>query len=155
MQSSKQIADGSGRITIVQADDRGEPDFITLIQPQDFRNQLNYAELISFPLNRNDWPGKGSARLGVLMFSANVNQGTNGADYVLLDCIAYGYIGSAATVIKRMAFSSFAGDDYLRLDDSNNYDKIGVAGRQIVNGRPDNTTQLISLSLTVSARISR
>ena len=155
MQSSKQIADGSGRITIVETDDRGEPDFVAMIAPQDFRNQLNYAELISFPLNRDDWPGKGSARLGLLQFSANVNQGTNGADYVLLDCIVYGYIGSAQTVIKRMAFGPNAPDDYVRLDDSNNYDKISVAGRQIVNGRPDNTTQLISLSLMVVARISR
>lgn len=155
MQSSSKVTDGSGRITIVETDDRGEPEFVSLIQPVDFRNSLNYAELLFFPLNRGDWAGKGSARLGMLMFSANINQGTNGADYVLLDCIVYGYIGASPTVIKRMAFSSFAPDDYVRLDPSNNYDKISVAGRQIVNGRPDNTTQLTTLSLTASARISR
>jgi hypothetical protein len=155
VQSSKTVQDGSGRVTIVETDDRGEPEFIALATALDFKNQPNYVELVSFPLNRGDWTGKGSGRIGLLMFSANVNQGGNGADYVLLDCIVYGYIGSAPTVIKRMAFGPNAPDDFMRLDDSNNYDKVGIAGRQIVNGRPDSTTTLVSLSLTVSGRISR
>ena len=155
MQSSSKVQDGSGRITIVETDDRGEPEFVALTAQADFSKQPNYVELVSFPLNRGDNPGKGSARLGLLMFSANVNPGVAALDYLLLDCIVYGYVGSAPTVIKRMAFGANAPDDFMRLDDSNNYDKIGIAGRQIVNGRPDSTTTVGSLTLTVSGRISR
>jgi hypothetical protein len=155
VQSSTTVQEGSGRVTIVEHDDRGEPEFIALAAPVDFRNQANYQELVNIPLGRGDWTGKGSARLGLLMFSATINQGTNGADYVLLDCIVYGYIGASPTVIKRMSFGVNAPDDYLRLDDSNNYDKITIAGRQVVNGRPDGTTALVALSLTVNGRISR
>lgn len=155
MRGNKQISDGSGRITIVETDDRGEPDFITLVAPVSFAGLTDYKELITFPLNRGDWVGKGTARLGLLMFSANVNQGQAGADYVLLDCFVNGYIGSSPTVIKRMSFGPNAPDDFMRLDDANNYDKVGIAGRQIVNGRPDNVTQLVSLTLMVSGRVSR
>jgi hypothetical protein len=155
--TTKTVNDGSGRVQIVEHDDRGEPEQLTLPVVGDFRLQGAYAELISVPMNRDQQqPGKGSARLGLLLFSANVSPPTTvGADYVVLDCIVYGYLASAATVIKRMAFGSGAPDDFLRLDDSNNYDRIGVAGRQIVNGRPDSTTALAALSLTVVGRVSR
>ena len=155
MLKSQTISDGSGRIRIVESDDRGEPEQISLPTVADFRKYATYQELISLPLARDAQQGKGSARIGLLLLSANVNQGAAAGDYVLLDCIVYGYLGSAGTVIKRVAFGPGASDDFVRLDDSDNYDRIGIAGRQIVNGLPDSTSQLAALSLQVTGRISR
>jgi hypothetical protein len=154
--STKTINDGSGQVRIVETDDRGEPEQLSLPSVADFARVGTYQELISLSLKRDPQQHKGSARLGLLLFSANVNPGlVAGVDYLLLDCIVYGYLASAATVIKRMAFGPGAPDDFLRLDDSNNYDAIGVAGRMLVNGLPDSTSAIQALTLQVSGRISR
>lgn len=160
MQKSRATSDPSGRVSIIESDDRGEPEQAGSIKTADFRGLSTYQELISIPLTRDDANGRGSARLGLFLFSSNVNPGVlygpiSGLDFVLLDCIVYGYISSASTVIKRMAFGIGSPDDLLRLDDSNNYDSIGIAGRQIVNGAPDSATPLSSLTLMVVGRISR
>lgn len=155
MLKSQAITDGSGRVRIVESDDRGEPEQISLPAVADFARVSTYQELISIPLKRDPQQGKGSARLGLLLFSANINPGSVALDYLLLDCIVYGYLASAATVIKRMAFGAQAPDDFLRLDDSNNYDSVGVAGRMLVNGLPNSTAAIQALTLQVSGRVSR
>jgi hypothetical protein len=152
---SRTTSDPSGRLTIVETDDRGEPEQAGSVYTGDFRGMANYQELISIPLTRDDQARRGSARLGLFLFSSNVNPGLVAVDYLLLDCIVYGYLASAATVIKRMAFGVGSPDDLLRLDDSNNYDAIGVAGREIINGVPSSLGTVQSLTLTVVGRVSR
>lgn len=155
MLKSQLIQDGSGRVRIVESDDRGEPEQLSLPSVADFARVSTYQELISLPLRRDPQQARGSARLGLFLFSANVNPGAVVLDYLQLDCIVYGYLASAATVIKRMAFGPGAPDDFLRLDDSNNYDAIGVAGRMLVNGLPNSTAAVNALTLQVSGRVTR
>lgn len=154
MLSSTKVQDGSGRVTVTTTDDRGEPEPIGLGQIANFIGLTTYQELITIPLNRDPQRKRGSARLGLFLFSANVNPGTVANDYLVLDCFVTGYLGGAGTVVKRMSFGPGAPNDFLRLDDSNNYDAIGVSGRQLLNGLPDNSA-ISALSLTVIGRISR
>jgi hypothetical protein len=150
-----EIQTGSGQVRIVESDDRGEPDGLAAPGVADFRFCATFVEKINLPLSRDATARRGSTRLGVLLLTAQVNASPAVVDYLALDVIVTGYIGSAPTVIKRLSFGPGATDDFVRLDDANNYDSIGISGRQNVNGAGDSTTAVGQLALQAVGRFSR
>jgi hypothetical protein len=151
---TSQIVDGSGRVVVHTQDDRGEPEDWNNPQVVDFEQCATFQERLTIPMNRAD--GKGSFRLGTLLLNAQVIPGPTFTGTLLaLEVLVVGYLGTAPTTIKSTVFGAFISQDVVQLDDGTSYDSIGIFGRQVVDGLPDGTTPVGTLSLQVSGRFTR
>jgi hypothetical protein len=152
--SSSQIVDGSGRVVVHMKDDRGEPEDFNNPVVVSFAQQATFTERITIPMNRDET--KGSFRLGTLLLNAQIIPGPTFTGTLLaLEVLVIGYVGTAPTTIKSTVFGAFLAQDVVTFDDGDSYDTIGIMGRQVVDGLPDGTTPVATLTLQVAGRFTR
>lgn len=147
------VKDGSGRVTIKELDDRGEPE-LYVSNTEDCRGTSVFTEKIAIPFRRIPDAKKGSYVLGLLLVAAQVTDGS-GADTVALEANVLGYVGSAPTVIRRMVFGPGASLQAVRFDVTDTFERVALEARVLVNGVPDGTTVITAASLQASGRFYR
>ena len=133
MVESRTTTDPSGRVTIVEKDDRGSSYPIILSQNIDVRGISAFSELGRITLER--------ARKGHLFLSATAQ--TNGAftgSFVAIEVKVVGYVASAASVLLYTAMDSNINLVNFAWDEPNSYTALGIEARQIVDGLASGTT---------------
>jgi hypothetical protein len=125
--------DPSGRVTIVETDDRGSPFPIIVSQPVNVRGIAAFSELVRIPMER--------ARKGHLLLSALVR--TNGlflAQFVFVEINVVGYVASAPQVLMRTALGANTNLVTFSWDEPDTYGSLGIEARQNVDGQPSGDT---------------
>ena len=129
MPEPRTTRDPTGRVTIVETDDRDTP-FPVLVSSQiSVRGIPAFSELVRIPLER--------ARRGHIMLSASVQLNASFvAQYVFMEVNVIGYVASAPQVLMRAAMDRNSNLITFAWDEPECYSSLGIEARQVVNGIP-------------------
>lgn len=136
--------DPSGRVTIVENDDRDTPFPIIQPGPANVAGVAAFAELVRIPMER--------ARRGQLFLSGSViTTAAFTGQYVYIDLHVLGYIGAAPSVLFRTAMDSNQNLADFAWEDPETYSSLGIEARQVVDGAASGvTTGIQILTFTVA-----
>jgi hypothetical protein len=138
----KTITDATGRVRIIERDDRDQPYPLIQTQPASVLGVGTFSEVLRLEMLR--------ARRGQLFLSASIN--TTAAFLGQYAAVAYnvvGYLGAAGTVLMRSGLSNYFPLASYEWEEPETYSAISIEARQIVDGLPSTVqTGIQTLSLT-------
>lgn len=139
----KAYTDPSGRVKVVEHDDRDSPFPILTTQPINCIGIAAFSEMLRYPLTR--------ARRGHIYLSGNVvTTAAFTSQFLAVDVRVIGFIASAPSVVFQTALSAtFALAEY-SWEDPKSFTALGIEVRQNINGAGSGVTtgiQVLSLSV--------